>query len=69
MALSPGYILENVHNRNWAIITNDNDGDDVISGTDADEDAGYRVEYFSVLLVFDVTYYFFGHTVGSQKTL
>jgi hypothetical protein len=46
MALSPGYILENVHNRNWAIITNDNDGDDVISGTDADENAGHKVECF-----------------------
>jgi hypothetical protein len=43
MANLPGYILENVHTRNWAVLMNDNDGDDVISGTDADEDAGHKV--------------------------
>jgi hypothetical protein len=45
MALPSGaYIIENVHNRNWAILTNDNDGDDVLSGTDADTDLGHKVE-------------------------
>jgi hypothetical protein len=45
MALPSGvYIIENVRNRNWAILTNDNDGDDVISGTDADTDEGHKVE-------------------------
>jgi hypothetical protein len=44
MALPTGvYIIENVRNRNWAILTNDNDGDDVLSGTDADTDAGHKV--------------------------
>jgi hypothetical protein len=37
------YTIENVHNRNWAILANDNDGDDVLSGTDADESAGHKV--------------------------
>jgi hypothetical protein len=45
MALPSGaYIIENVHNRNWAILTNDNDGDDVLSGTDADTNSGHKVE-------------------------
>jgi hypothetical protein len=45
MELSSGvYIIENVHNRNWAVLTNDNDGDDVISGTDADENIGHKVQ-------------------------
>jgi hypothetical protein len=45
MALSSGvYIIENVHNRNWAILTNDNDGDDVLSGTDVDSNEGHKVE-------------------------
>jgi hypothetical protein len=45
MALPSGlYVIENVHNRNWAILTNDNDGDDVLSGTDADTDSGHKVE-------------------------
>jgi hypothetical protein len=47
MALSSGvYIIENVRNRNWAILTNDNDGDDVISGTNTDTDEGHKVERF-----------------------
>jgi hypothetical protein len=37
------YTIENVQNRNWAILLNDNDGDDVISGTDADENVGHKV--------------------------
>jgi hypothetical protein len=45
MAFPSGvYIIENVRNRNWAILTNDNDGDDVTSGTDADTDEGHKVE-------------------------
>lgn len=40
---SGAYFIENAHNRNWAILVNDNDGDDVISGTDADQDAGHKV--------------------------
>jgi hypothetical protein len=47
MALLSGvYIIENVQNRNWAILTNDNDGDDVKSGTDADTDTGHKVRNF-----------------------
>jgi hypothetical protein len=38
------YFIENARNRNWAILVNDNDGDDVISGTDADKNAGHKVE-------------------------
>jgi hypothetical protein len=35
MALPSGvYTIENVYNRNWAILGNDNDDEDVISGTD-----------------------------------
>jgi hypothetical protein len=38
------YTIENAHNRNWAVLLNDNDGDDVISGTDADDNAGHKVQ-------------------------
>jgi hypothetical protein len=42
MDLSSGvYTIENVQNRNWAILANDNDGDDVLSG---DTDSGHKVE-------------------------
>jgi hypothetical protein len=45
MGLPSGvYIIENVHNRNRAILTNDNDGDDVILGTDTDKETGHKVE-------------------------
>jgi hypothetical protein len=45
MALPSGvYVIENVQNHNWAILVNDNDGDDVISGTDADTSTGHKVE-------------------------
>jgi hypothetical protein len=37
------YTIENARNRNWAILVNDNDEDDVISGTDGDENAGHKV--------------------------
>jgi hypothetical protein len=44
MALPSGvYIIENVNNRNWAILKNDNEDEDVISGTDADENSGHKV--------------------------
>jgi hypothetical protein len=44
MALPSGvYIIQNAYNHNWAILKNDNDDEDVISGTDADENAGYKV--------------------------
>jgi hypothetical protein len=43
--LSSGvYIIENAPNRNWAILLGENDGDNVISGTDADENAGHKVQ-------------------------
>jgi hypothetical protein len=47
MALPTGvYIIENVHirNHNRLVLATDNDGDDVISGTDTDEKAGNKVE-------------------------
>jgi hypothetical protein len=37
------YTIENAHNRNWAILLGKTDGDNVISGTDADENAGHKV--------------------------
>jgi len=37
------YIIQNVRNRNWAILVNANDGGDVIAGTDTDSDAGEKV--------------------------
>jgi hypothetical protein len=44
MAIPSGeYIIENVYNRNWAVLSNDNDYEDVIAGTDADESAGHKV--------------------------
>jgi hypothetical protein len=43
------YTIENAHNRNWAILVNDNDGDDVLSGTDADENAGHKVRSLTVI--------------------
>jgi hypothetical protein len=49
MALPSGvYIIENVRNRNWAILTSDNDGDDVLSGTDANTNSGHKVERLSI---------------------
>jgi hypothetical protein len=49
MAIPSGvYIIENVQNRNWAILSNDNDGDEVKSGTDTDVNAGHKVEFLSV---------------------
>jgi len=42
--LSTGvYTITNVKNRNWAVLVNDNDRSDVISGTNADKDAGEKV--------------------------
>jgi hypothetical protein len=44
MALPSGvYIIENAYNHNWAILRNANDYEDVISGTDADDNAGHKV--------------------------
>jgi len=44
MALSTGvYTIENVKNRNWAVLANDDDRSDVIAGTSADKSAGEKV--------------------------
>ena len=37
------YTIENVKNRNWAVLVNDDDRSDVIAGTSADKDAGEKV--------------------------
>ena len=37
------YTIENVKNRNWAVLANDDDRSDVIAGTSADKDAGEKV--------------------------
>jgi hypothetical protein len=43
-ALSKGvYTIENVKNRNWAVLANDDDRSDVIAGTSADKGAGEKV--------------------------
>ena len=43
-ALSTGvYTIENVKNRNWAVLVNDDDRSDVISGNSAHKDAGEKV--------------------------
>jgi hypothetical protein len=67
MALPSGvYIIENVQNHNWAILTNDNDGDDVVSGTDADPNVGHKVEcLFISHLQLSLNYIF--HAVGGQE--
>jgi hypothetical protein len=45
MTLLPSgvYTIVNVKNCNWAILRNNDDGSDVISGSDAFDDAGERV--------------------------
>ena len=43
-ALSTGlYTIENVKNHNWAVLVNDDDRSDVISGNSADKDGGEKV--------------------------
>ena len=37
------YTIENVKNRNWAILLNDDDRSEVIAGTDDNVDAGEKV--------------------------
>jgi hypothetical protein len=56
MALPSGvYIIENAYNHNWAILKNNNDDEDVISGTDADENIGHKViiQYLKILTLID----------------
>jgi len=44
MTLSTGvYTIENAKNRNWAVLVNEDDRSDVISGNSADKDAGEKV--------------------------
>ena len=44
MALTTGvYTIENIKNRNWAVLMNDDDRSDMIAGTSADKDAGEKV--------------------------
>ena len=44
MTLSTGvYTIENVKNHNWAVLVNEDDRSDVISGNSADKDAGEKV--------------------------
>jgi hypothetical protein len=70
MALPPGvYIIENAYHRNWAILKNNNDDEDVISGTDADENAGHKVINQFVNSYRWNTETTFPSTVGRQKTL
>jgi hypothetical protein len=38
------YIVQNAHNRNWAVISNTNDYSEVISGTDIGNDVGNKVQ-------------------------
>ena len=37
------YTIENVKNRNWAVLINENDRSDVIAGNSAHKDAGEKV--------------------------
>ena len=49
MAVPTGvYTLENVKTRNWAVLLNDDDRNDVIAGTNADKDAGEKVTFISL---------------------
>jgi len=41
------YIFENVKTRNWAVLLNDDDRNDVIAGTNADKDAGEKVTFIN----------------------
>jgi len=44
MALNSGvYTITNLKNNNWAVLTNDNDDDNVVSGFSGDLDAGETV--------------------------
>ena len=44
MPLSTGvYTIENVKNRNWAVLVNEDDRSDVIAGNSADKDTGEKV--------------------------
>ena len=44
MTLSTGvYTITNVKNQNWAVLVNDDDRSDVISGNSAHNDAGEKV--------------------------
>jgi hypothetical protein len=64
MAFPSGvYIVENVQNRNWAILKNDDDGD-VISGTDADTNIGHKVGIQCLMAAVKLSFVF---AVGDQK--